>query len=137
VQVISTAVRYARWRVPGAENDPVWIELYWNPGQLLKGTADSAWPYLVLVVSETADPGYTPTRTRIKEATRSLRTLHGLAQEGRGTSSWVWSGSLAPVAEPITVEGYVESCMERFERAWTDLHPVILRAVRAAPGALP
>lgn len=129
VEVTAANVRYARWRVPGAEQEPVWIELYWNHGQLLKGTADSAWPYLVLVVSDNADPSYAPTRARIKEATRGTRIPHGLTQEGRGTSPWVWSGTLTPVQEPITIDGYVAYCMQRFQSAWTGLHPVILHAI--------
>lgn len=133
LEVASSTVRNVRWRIPEAQTDPAWVELYWNQGQLLRGNTDAAWPFLAVVVSEKADPDYAPTRTRIKEATRGQRALHGLAQEGKGTSSWVWSGALVPVEEPITVDGYVDYCLQKFESAWTDLHPAILRAIRTVP----
>lgn len=119
--------RIAKLRIPGAESEPTWIELQWSTSSLLSGTGQMTWPVLILAASP--DAAYRGTRDQIKQRTRAESSAHGMTEEGR-TGWWVWSGMLAPVAEPIVIEDYAGECLKRFEAAWGALHPLVLAAVR-------
>lgn len=127
LKVSTKGARIATLRIPGAESEPTWIEMQWSLNLLLAELGGRTWPELILAAAP--DPAYRETRERIKESTRFARVDHGLDKEGARSGWWVWHGSLKPAEEPITIDGYVAHCIDRFESAWVALRPAVLRAL--------
>lgn len=105
----------------------VWLQMWWQAGDLLKGA--NGWPYLALEVS----PKNKPLRDVVRNATAGRGEAVGLTSKGNAGSWWLRSGRIAPESEPIEIESYATFCLERLRIAWLDLNDPVVAAVRSAP----
>jgi len=106
----------------------VWIQLWWQSGDLLKGA--NGWPYLALEVN----PKNKPLRETVRNATAGRGEAVGLTSKGNAGTWWLRSGRVAPDAEPIEIEAFATYCLERLRAAWLDLVDPVVAAVQQNGG---
>ena len=128
-EVDQSRVRVVRIRIPELAEIRTWVELNWDPKNLLAGPQDKAWPALIIAGSPHAD--FREARPLVKEATRPFCQPFGLDQEGQKNGWWIWWKRLVPVAEPIDIESYAGWCIEQLVALAHETHPVMRAAIPA------
>ena len=120
-QITEDRARTVRLHVTADPLPKVWLELWWEERNLLKGAG--GWPTLIIAMN----PKYPrPVRDAVKNATGAARDAHGMNSTGKW---WLRYGAVTPEHEPVEIDAYAQHCMQRLRDAWSDLHTTIVEVV--------
>lgn len=118
-----------RRRLPGAASTlQSWVELNWERKALLSGTAESAWPKLIVA----SNPEQQDTYEVVRTATTAVAQQYGLGPSP--TRWWAHVSSLVPQDEPIDIPQYAQSCVNQLTQLWASVQAPMLEALEGPPG---
>ena len=116
-----------RWMEAGW---PLSVVLAWNSGQLLNPSGNNEWAYVGTYLA------FSPTAPAPKEQSAAVRQQCLPAARALGLTNQhvhfpVW-GFVVPPVDLTEPAQYADTCLDRFQTAWSSLHEHLDRAVAHA-----